>query len=257
VRRLLIRPGAIGDCLLTFPAMEALRAGYTEVWAPTVMKPLVQFADRVRAIADTGLDLVGIDDSPALSAMESFDEIVSWYGANRPEFREAVAHLPFRFFPALPPPPGEPRIAVPDVPRTKIVVHPFSASSAKNWPLDRFHLVVERLDAEWAVNRDGSPRIENLYELACWLRGARLYIGNDSGITHLAAAVGTPVVALFGPMDPAVWAPRTEWREILRGQPMETIAVDDVLAAARRLLARVERSQGDHAGRGAQSLRPD
>jgi ADP-heptose:LPS heptosyltransferase len=36
-------------------------------------------------------------------------------------------------------------------------------------------------------------------KLEGWLATARLYIGNDSGITHLAAAVGTPVVALFGP----------------------------------------------------------
>jgi ADP-heptose:LPS heptosyltransferase len=35
-----------------------------------------------------------------------------------------------------------------------------------------------------------------------------MYIGNDSGITHLAAAVGTPVLALFGPTNPEVWAPR-------------------------------------------------
>jgi heptosyltransferase-3 len=257
VRRLLIRPGAIGDCLLTFPAMEALRGDYTEVWAPRVMLPLVQFADRVRAIADTGLDLVGITDSPALAALAQFDEVVSWYGANRPEFREAVAHLPFRFFPALPPPPGEPRIAVPDAPRTRIVVHPFSGSPKKNWPLDRFEAVAQRLGAEWAVGRDGTPRIEDLFELACWLRGAKLYIGNDSGITHLAAAVGTPVVALFGPMDPAIWAPRTPWREILRGQPMETISVEDVLAAAGRLLARLERAQSDDAGRGAESVRAD
>ena len=55
---------------------------------------------------------------------------------------------------------------------------------------------------------DGAVRIENLYELACWLARARLYIGNDSGITHLAAAVGTPVLALFGPTDARVWAPR-------------------------------------------------
>lgn len=257
MRRLLIRPGAIGDCLLTFPAMEALRAEYTEVWVPSVMKPLVRFADRVRAIADTGLDLVGITESPALAALSSFDEIVSWYGANRPEFREAVAHLPFRFFPALPPPPGEPRIEVPDAPRTRIVVHPFASSASKQWPLERFRAVQQALGAEWAVNLDGSPRIENLYELACWLRGARLYIGNDSGITHLAAAVGTPVVALFGPMDPAIWAPRTPWREVLRAQPMEGIAVDDVLAAAHRLLDRLGRAESDDARRSAESLRGD
>jgi ADP-heptose:LPS heptosyltransferase len=35
-----------------------------------------------------------------------------------------------------------------------------------------------------------------------------LYVGNDSGITHLAAAVGTPVLALFGPTDPKIWGPR-------------------------------------------------
>jgi ADP-heptose:LPS heptosyltransferase len=50
--------------------------------------------------------------------------------------------------------------------------------------------------------------IDDLYELARWLAQARLFVGNDSGITHLAAAVGTPVLALFGPTDPAVWAPR-------------------------------------------------
>ena len=44
-----------------------------------------------------------------------------------------------------------------------------------------------------------------------WLARARIYIGNDSGITHLAAAVGTPVLALYGPAsDPTVWAPRGE-----------------------------------------------
>jgi ADP-heptose:LPS heptosyltransferase len=54
----------------------------------------------------------------------------------------------------------------------------------------------------------GAVRIDDLYALACWLARARLYIGNDSGITHLAAAVGTPVLALFGPSNPAIWAPR-------------------------------------------------
>ena len=56
--------------------------------------------------------------------------------------------------------------------------------------------------------------IENLYELACWLSTARLYIGNDSGITHLAAAVGTPVIALFVATDPVIWAPRGEHEAI-------------------------------------------
>ncbi len=53
-----------------------------------------------------------------------------------------------------------------------------------------------------------ATRFDDLHSLACWLSGARVYLGNDSGPTHLAAAVGTPVVALFGPTDREVWAPR-------------------------------------------------
>ena len=60
LRRLLIRPGAIGDVILSLPALEAARADYTEVWAPRPVLPLIRFADRTRAIADTGLDLVGV-----------------------------------------------------------------------------------------------------------------------------------------------------------------------------------------------------
>ncbi len=44
--------------------------------------------------------------------------------------------------------------------------------------------------------------------LAAVLCRCRLYVGNDSGVTHLAAALGVPAVAIFGPTDPRVWAPR-------------------------------------------------
>jgi len=69
------------------------------------------------------------------------------------------------------------------------------------------------MPVEWCSGRDDPPLensvyIEQLDELAHWLARARLFIGNDSGITHLAAAVGTPVLALFGPTDPQVWGPR-------------------------------------------------
>ena len=39
------------------------------------------------------------------------------------------------------------------------------------------------------------------------LSQAACYLGNDSGVTHLAGAVGTPTIALFGPTDPATWKP--------------------------------------------------
>ena len=44
----------------------------------------------------------------------------------------------------------------------------------------------------------GAVRFADLYELACWLARARLYVGNDSGIAHIAAAVNTPSVVIFG-----------------------------------------------------------
>src|SRR5579863_1000549 len=136
MRRLLIRPGAIGDVILSLPALEAARPEYTEVWAPRTVLPLIRFADRTRAIADTGLDLVGVVENARVPALETFDSIYSWYGSNRPEFREAVQHLPFKFFPALPPPEGIPRIAVPPSPHENfIAIHPFASSPAKRWPL--------------------------------------------------------------------------------------------------------------------------
>jgi len=47
----------------------------------------------------------------------------------------------------------------------------------------------------------------SLPEVAGELRTGRLFIGNDSGVTHLAAWLGLPTIALFGPTDPASWAP--------------------------------------------------
>ena len=239
----MIRPGAIGDLILSLPALESLQTGYFEVWVASRNASLVRFANRVRSIASTGLDLLGITDPPPslIDSLSSFDSIISWYGANRPEFRELVGslNLQFHFFPALPPETGTmhatdfyldqvrdlcastsdpiPRIPC-DVPRENFaVIHPFSGSARKNWPLDKFRHLARGLQrampVRWCAGPDDPPldgavRIDDLYELARWLAGARLYVGNDSGITHLAAAVGTPVLALFGPTEPGVWAPR-------------------------------------------------
>jgi hypothetical protein len=215
-----------------------------EVWTSAVNAPLVRFADCVRPIAATGLDLLGIVEAPEglLGRLGGFDSIISWYGANRPEFRSLVAGLglPFTFLAALPPEGagvhatdfyldqvrGLTRCASDGVPRIRCevergnyaAIHPFSGSPRKNWPLDKFRALARQLErvmaVRWCAGREDPPieepvtRIDDLYELARWLAGARLYIGNDSGITHLAAAVGIPTLALFGPTDPNVWAPR-------------------------------------------------
>jgi ADP-heptose:LPS heptosyltransferase len=76
--------------------------------------------------------------------------------------------------------------------------------------------------------------IDDLYELAGWLATARVYAGNDSGITHLAAAVGTPIVALFGPTDPRMWAPRGREVCVIARPAIADIQVDEVATAVLR-----------------------
>jgi ADP-heptose:LPS heptosyltransferase len=238
-RRLLIRPGAIGDVILSLPALEAARAAYTEVWAPRPMLPLIRFANRTRAIADTRLDLVGVVEGARVSELETFDSIYSWYGTHRPEFRDAVRHLPFTFFPALPPPAeGIPRIPVPQATvQNFAVIHPFASNRDKRWPLENFREVAASLDipVQWCTgpeeHLEGAITMNDLYELACWISTARVYIGNDSGIAHLAAAVGTPVIAIFLASDPRVWAPRGE-----RVTVLERPSVAEVVSATHAAL---------------------
>lgn len=111
-----------------------------------------------------------------------------------------------------------------------ILVHPGSGSPSKNWPLDRYIEIIRRLHRDGrpvalvlgeadapletalldAFPPETLPRLRQLPlpELGALMSESEAYLGNDSGITHLAAAVGLPVTALFGPSDPSVWAPR-------------------------------------------------
>jgi ADP-heptose:LPS heptosyltransferase len=111
-------------------------------------------------------------------------------------------------------------------PGDAVVLHPGAGSAAKAWPgfpdLARglvaagLPVVVTTGPADPAVTRwlesDPASRCHvaadlSLRQLAALTAAARAYVGNDSGPTHLAAATGCDTVALFGPTDPAVWAP--------------------------------------------------
>ena len=93
-----------------------------------------------------------------------------------------------------------------------------------------------------------------LRELAALMKQCRIFVGNDAGPMHMAAAVGCPVIALFGPTDPAVWGPRgklchtiykgLDCRECFypgcqKGEMscMKRISVDEVLQAVKPLLS--------------------
>lgn len=246
--------------------MEHLAASYTEVWVPAALVPLVRFADCVRPISSTGIDLVGLEDvqvPPELTAhLQTFDSVVSWYGGARAEFRRSLESMdvPCTFLRALPPddyrghtatffneqvgaPDRIPQLRFsPAVDSPEVVMHPFSGSRRKNWPLANYRELAEHLryEVSWSAGPAeelvDARRFDDLSELARWLAGARLYIGNDSGITHLAAALGVPTLALFGPTDPARWAPRGENVHFLRCDPIEKLPLETVLQAANRLL---------------------
>jgi len=121
-----------------------------------------------------------------------------------------------------------------------VAMHIGSGSRKKVWPPDRFAHLAETLvtrrsarivvltgpaDAEMErAYRERTPsgtsimlNCHPLPEIAAILKRCSIFVGNDSGITHLAAASGAPVIALFGPTDPQVWGPRGKAVTLLRG----------------------------------------
>ena len=140
-----------------------------------------------------------------------------------------------------------------------LVVHPGAGSRAKRWDAAGFVQV-----AEWwremgggvvevagpAEAEDppllGSPIVREwpLEDLALVLARAALYLGNDSGVSHLAGAVGAAGVVLFGPTDPRRWAPLGARLVALRargaapdGIPLSSLPAARVIAACRRRFA--------------------
>ena len=138
-----------------------------------------------------------------------------------------------------------------DLPPGFVAVHPGSGSPSKNWPVGRFVEAATRLadGAPWlfvagpaeaalatpegaVAAREWPPR-----SFGGALARAGLFLGNDSGASHLAAAAGAPTLALFGPTDPALWAPVGCRVATLRapGGSLNDLHVDEVVAAARRI----------------------
>ena len=121
-------------------------------------------------------------------------------------------------------------VAIRTNPRGPIVVHPGSGGQAKCWGLERFEALIELLRnagrsvqvilgevehttwdsgilAHWQDDL-GARVVWMLDELCTALEAAGRFVGNDSGPTHLSAQLGIPTLALFGPTNPAIWAPR-------------------------------------------------
>jgi ADP-heptose:LPS heptosyltransferase len=294
-RLLVIRAGALGDCLLMLPTLTALRAafprahldvmGYPGRWAWVLGRGLV---DAVHAIEQPGMHLLfceGMALPPDLVAFfRAYDLILSYRPDRDGLFTKNLRTLGTRLvlsqapFPPPPPPPIHvadfalqliaPLGASP-LPRTPhlqlttaelaqvqpyfvahdfdprrhqlVVVHPGSGSVAKRWPTAHFAVVIEALEAQAGVKcvvvtgyaeetlaaqmrshlRHRQPLLAENWPLlptAALIAQAAVFVGNDSGLTHLAATLGRPTVAIFGPTDPEVWGPRGEHVTIVQGQ---------------------------------------
>jgi len=107
-------------------------------------------------------------------------------------------------------------------PRPYAVLHPMASVSDKTWAFSNFLAVAEHIQRNLglepvfiagpseslvAFDRYTCLSGASLEEVKSLLAGAALFIGNDSGPAHMAAAFGLPVVVLFGSSDPAIWYP--------------------------------------------------
>ncbi len=133
-----------------------------------------------------------------------------------------------------------------------VALHPGSGSEKKNWPLPQwveFLRVLERSEATLLVTfgECDSLRAKELKSifpdrlifledlplstLGAILARCAFFIGHDSGISHLAAAAGTECLLLFGPTDPAVWAPKNSGASVLHAPDgmLNNLTVEDVL----------------------------
>ncbi|MFL5667420.1 MAG: glycosyltransferase family 9 protein [Ktedonobacteraceae bacterium] len=143
-----------------------------------------------------------------------------------------------------------------------IAVHPGSGGAHKCWPVPCFAETIKQLwehncnvlvligpadHARWAELQKLLPAPAKpamlkvmidtpLTTVAEQVQQCRCYLGNDAGITHLAALLGVPTIVLFGPSDPAVWQPVGPSVEIIQAEVFEGLPVITVIKSILKLL---------------------
>ena len=215
--------GGTRSIALTAAARAAYRAGfqhYRARWAYNVILPRAQ-------------EVLGVDRK--VHTAEHLASAMFYLGAVRREIPRATLF-------ADPWPHGRPYA----------VIHPFASAPDKTWPADRFTAVArairESLDPVILVGPGDDPsaflefetvRNAPLSQVKSLIRSASLFIGNDSGPAHMAAAFGIPLVVLFGASDSLVWAP---WKpaaaESLIRPSIVEISIADVLRSVEELKVR-------------------
>jgi lipopolysaccharide heptosyltransferase I len=136
----------------------------------------------------------------------------------------------------------------------RVVLLPGAGRPEKHWPAGRFAGLAKEIGSDalvaWGPGEEGlagsigaevAPAT-NFRELSALLRNARLVIGGDTGPLHLAAALGTPVIGLYAPTDPARNGPYGQLDRVVEAfsttKSMEAIAIDDVMRRILKINAR-------------------
>lgn len=275
-RILVIRGGAIGDFILTLPAVTALRNQFPEAHLEVLGYPhIAQLAlaggmvDRVQPIDARGLAgffaARGILDEATADYFARFDIVVSYLFDPDQIFKTNVARCTRAQFIQCPHRPNEAEqvhatqvylkplerlaiFAADPVPRlnfqatrdTQYVfgIHPGSGSESKNWAESNWAALLkglketaarllivggeaegdrlERLAATLPAGATEIARSLPLPELAVRLKECAAFVGHDSGISHLAAALGLPTLVLWGNTVEEIWRPQGDNVVIVR-----------------------------------------
>lgn len=141
-----------------------------------------------------------------------------------------------------------------------IAVHSGAGLAVKCWPVEKFRLLIGQLfekyrvkiilvggphelgyahalDTKGIVNAIGYTSIK---QLAALLKRSQLFIGADSGLMHIASALGTPIVAIWsGQGKPSLWTPLSE-KNIIIDKPLADIAVEDVMSAVSKQMEQLK-----------------
>jgi heptosyltransferase-1 len=169
--------------------------------------------------------------------------VVEWNVELARSFAPAIRRVPeVDFAPFAQDPSGElARFA------NRVVLLPGAGKPGKQWPVERFAELAKRIGGDalvvWGPGEEELARAigaevappTNFRQLAFVLRHAKLVIGADTGPLHLAAALRTPLIGLYGPTDPARNGPYGQLGRVIstftRGKSMNDITVGDVIAA--------------------------
>ncbi len=298
-RILIIRGGAIGDFVLTLPAIRLLREQFPDSQIEILGHPSIAaladrryYADAIQSIEQGSLASFFIRDADLprswIEYFGGFDLIVSYLSDPETIFETNLKRCQINRFIAGPSQlkrrehgalqlgaplealglnlqSAAPQLFPSDEDREFarrflngadriIAIHPGSGSESKNWPIEswkklgdhflarNFELVVVAGEADetranflksawqgssirWAMNLP-------LPCLAAVLED-KVFIGHDSGVSHIAAAVGARCILIFGPTDPKIWAPANENVKVIQapGGKLRLLGVEDVVAA--------------------------